>query len=125
MRAFSRLATIALLASHLAAASLPCPTAKSDEPVPEHGALASAPAHPCPGHADEEPEPAAWFDARCPCGCDTGVPPSGTSARTGPALLLAETAALCAPDRNERLAPPPQLARLALAPPDHVPLAIV
>jgi hypothetical protein len=121
MRAFDRLAILLLLAIHLAAASVPCPTPK----LPDHepGALAGAPAHPCPAHAGAENNPAQWFDSLCPCGCETGAPPGG-SARTGPALLLAKIAALCAPDRAEPLAPPLQLARLALAPPDHVPLAI-
>jgi hypothetical protein len=124
MRAFSRFATIVLIASHLAVASLPCPTAKSHETVPEHAALASAPAHPCPAHADAQSEPAAWLDAHCPCGCDTGAPPGGTTARTGPALLIVEIAPLRARDRGELLPPTLRLARLSLEPPDHVPLAI-
>ena len=124
MRAFSRFATIALIAGHLAVASLPCPTAKSHESVREHAALASAPTHPCPAHADAQPEPAAWFDAHCPCGCDTGAPPGGTTARTGPALLLAIPIPLDAPDRIEIRAPVARLAELALAPPEPVPLPI-
>ncbi len=124
MRAFSRFATIVLIASHLAVASLPCPTAKSHETVPEHAALASAPAHPCPAHADAQAEPAAWFDARCPCGCDTGAPPGGATARTGPALLLAMPGPLGAPGRSEIRAPVARLAELALAPPEPVPLPI-
>jgi hypothetical protein len=125
MRVFSRLATIALIASHLAAASLPCPTAKSHETVPEHAALASTPAHPCPAHAAADPDPATWFGTRCPCGCETGAPPgSGTTARTGPALLLAMPGLFVAPGRSPVFAPTVRLAELVLAPPEPVPLPI-
>ena len=92
--------------------------------VPEHAALASAPAHPCPGHADADPDPAAWFDTRCPCGCETGAPPGGATARTGPALLLAMPGPFVAPGRSPIFAPAVRLAELVLAPPEPVPLPI-
>jgi len=120
----ARLATTLLLAIHLAASSAPCPNAKLPHHEPESGALSGGSAHPCPGHADTGDSPSVWFDSLCPCGCETALP-GGVTARTGPALLLAELAALCAPDRDEPISAPLQLTPVALAPPDHVPLSIV
>jgi hypothetical protein len=122
MRAFHRIATVLLLAILLAVASVPCPNAK--RPNPEPGALAGAAAHPCPGHANAGDAPSLWLDSLCPCGCEEGAPPGGDGMRAGPALLLATISALCAPDRGALLPPTLRLARPALAPPDHVPLAI-
>jgi hypothetical protein len=120
----ARLATLLLLAVHLAAASAPCPSARLPDHEPESGALAGAAAHPCPAHADEHGAASAWFDSFCPCGCESGAPPGADSSRTPPALLLAKLAGLHAPDRDAPGPSAPLLAPIAPAPPDHVPLAV-
>ena len=125
MRAFPRLVTLALLASHLAVSSLPCPTAKSHGHVPEHAALASAPAHPCPGHADADPDPAAWFDARARAGAKRAYRPAAAPPRARARLcLLAMPGPFVTPGRSPLFAPTVRLAELALAPPEPVPLPI-
>jgi hypothetical protein len=120
----ARIATLLLLAIHLAAAALPCPKAKLPDLAPDSGALAGSAAHPCPGHAHDESAPSTWLDSLCPCGCESGgAPPSLDGSRIPPALLLADLPALRASDRADLVAPPLRPARVALAPPDHVPLA--
>lgn len=124
MSALARTATLLLLAIHLAAAAVPCPKAKLADHEPESGALAGGAAHPCPGHAHEDSAPSTWFDSICPCGCERGAPPGVDGSRIPPALLLADLVALGVPDRAEPYAPSPRLVRVALAPPDHVPLRV-
>ncbi len=119
----ARIATLLLLAIYLTAAALPCPKAKLPDLGPEAGALAGGTAHPCPGHAHDETAPSTWFDSPCPCGCESGAPPSIDGSRIPPALLLADLPAPRASDRAELVAPSLRPARMALAPPDHVPLA--
>ena len=125
-RAFSRLATIAAARDPSRGCAVALPGREVTRPRPEHAALAGAPAHPCPAHADAEPDPAAWFDTRCPCGCETGAPPGGATARTGPALLLVMPAPLLRA-RSRRLpralaTPRPSSPSLARAgpPPDRL-----
>ena len=130
MRPIVRVTTLALIASHLAVASAPCPTASSPQ-IAAHTAaavsLAAAPAAggaPCPGHdASAEREPSTWFDERCPCGCDAAAP-GGVNARTGPALWLARVELVRASDRLDTAAPTARLEWIALAPPEPVPLPI-
>ena len=115
MSACARIATLLLLAIHLAAAALPCPSAKLPDRAPEH---------PCPAHAKADAAHSTWLDSFCPCGCESGAPPSIDGSRIPPALLLAQLTALAAPGLADAAAPPLRLVGLALAPPDPVPLAI-
>jgi hypothetical protein len=117
----ARIATLLLLAIHLGAAALPCPKAKLPD-LSDSGAVAGGTAHPCPGHAHDG-APATWLDSACPCGCESGAPANVDGSRIPPALLLADLPALRASDRADLVAPPLRPARVALAPPDHVPLA--
>jgi len=120
----ARLAVWAVLAIHLAGASVPCPSA----PIPEHdsdrGALAASPEHPCPMHPDAGDPPSAWLDALCPCGCESGVAPGSGSSRTGPALLVATLVTRVASQREGTIAAPHLSALPAPAPPDPVPLPV-
>jgi hypothetical protein len=75
-------------------------------------------------HADAGDAPSTWLDELCPCGCESGVAPGGSASRTGPALLLAPLAGWVAAQADFAIRPTPRPARLALAPPDPVPLAI-
>jgi hypothetical protein len=124
MSTCARIATLLLLAVHLAAASAPCPSATLPDHEPESGAIAGAAAHPCPAHADAGSAASTWFDPLCPCGCESGAPPGANGSRIPPALLVARLTALCATNRVELTCAPLQLAPMALAPPDHVPLAV-
>jgi hypothetical protein len=82
------LATLALAALHLAAASLPCPPAVEDEQA--RAVHASGAVHAIHSHAASPAEASEAgtreLRAPCPCGCSHG---SGgmPAARLGPALL--------------------------------------
>jgi len=140
MTPFARCGAIALAASLLAAAAVPCTTAPGAEHAPiraVHAATTAAldagpalggdHAGPCPGHAhrraSSDPGPSTWLENRCPCGCGTATPPGGVTARTGPALLLASVGSLCAPERALIAAAGLRLIVVPPTPPDHVPLA--
>lgn len=124
MSAAARLAVWLVLAIQLAGGSVPCPIAPHPERGPDHGALAEPSAQPCPMHADAGDPPATWVDALCPCGCESGAPPSSASARTGPALLVAPLVVAIASPLDAAIAAPLAPAVRAPARPDHVPLAI-
>src|SRR5688572_31966731 len=120
----TRLAVWAVLAIQLAGASVPCPTAPLPEPHPDRGVLAASSQHPCPMHADAADAPSTWLDALCPCGCESGVAPGSGASRTGPALLVASLVGWVGSQGDFAIRRPLRPVRLALAPPDHVPLAI-
>jgi hypothetical protein len=124
MSAPARIATLLVLAIHLTAAAATCPSAKLHDREPESGALAGSAAHPCPAHAGAGNTGSTWLDSLCPCGCESGAPPSIDGSRVPAALLLAQIAALGAPDRAVPAFHTLRFAGVALAPPDHVPLPV-
>ena len=120
----ARIATLILLAIHLCAASASCPIAKFPTHAPDPAVLAQADTHPCPGHPQTDDAASTWLDARCPCGCQSGVAPGNGVSRTGPALFVAELAPFERLAREPLPPCPTQPADATPAPPDHVPLAI-
>lgn len=99
---------VLVAATHLGAATLPCPAPTTREggvagatrgpgahAVDDHAASHGAGAHAERGDA-RHPQPAgAEMAARCRCGCGSGASGNGVAGRLGPALLRAapETAA--------------------------------
>lgn len=109
---------VALALAHLAAATVPCPSADAATPSPEvMRAYASAALH---AHGAVPESPDGELRAPCACGCDETPAGRIVSTPLGAALVAAQAAPEL-PSAAHPAAPPPRIARTLGQSPDPVP----